>query len=247
MTDHGTTRGYRTEGCRCDDCTAAHTLADKKWRLDVARNGPRMVDAEPVARHAAHKAEQWGVCVPTVLEAAGMSRSAAHSVATGQTGITSRQVARTVTALTLDDLPDTAQIPAGRAKQARDRAVATTGWTYQELADASGVSRATISRLTSPLKCELRTLRLLEAQVRCEAGGCMAFPVSGGLWCRGCMDARFGRGRSHYVGAAPTYTGHLRRHGAQSGVRMHVDRGEPLCDPCLEFNREYRRQLKAAA
>lgn len=73
MSQHGTLARY-CEGCRCPECAHESFLHHKRYKRDVQRNGPRLVDAGPLIA-AIDYAENAGIRTVDVLKAANVNES----------------------------------------------------------------------------------------------------------------------------------------------------------------------------
>jgi transcriptional regulator with XRE-family HTH domain len=91
-TRHGTQRGYKTRGCRCELCRAAVTRAEKAYRLNRMHNGDREIDATGTRRRI------------LALGTIGWSQ---REIA-AQSGLTQRTIGRLATAVVTSVHTDTA-------------------------------------------------------------------------------------------------------------------------------------------
>jgi len=73
---HGTLSGYRYHSCRCSDCLGANQFYKKRNAVDVARNGPRVVDKTPLLR-VLNYAAACGIAWSDIGSRAGVNRHVA--------------------------------------------------------------------------------------------------------------------------------------------------------------------------
>lgn len=75
---HGTTTGYISHKCRCQECREAISRHNKAWRLDRLRGVERLVDARPVRDHV-ERLLAGGMSFRAITLAAGYrSRNSLH-------------------------------------------------------------------------------------------------------------------------------------------------------------------------
>ncbi len=122
----------------------------KKWRLDRARIGTRLIDAAPTRRHL-ELLEASGWTSTAVAKALGLSQSMVHRVRRGQPTL-KRIHATRILGFIGDGLPDHptqkgdgALIPNTGAVR-RVQALLALGWPHHELQARSGINTAAVTR-----------------------------------------------------------------------------------------------------
>jgi transcriptional regulator with XRE-family HTH domain len=113
---HGTIAGYRTHGCKCDRCLAAHRRAVTDWRIrsraDQRRDGKdrptirQSIPAPPIAAHIAElRASGWTLAA--IAAESGVSAAAVSRIARGDRERVWRRIGEALLAVApLPDLGD---------------------------------------------------------------------------------------------------------------------------------------------
>lgn len=140
MTDHphGTPARYSHGPCRCDDCTRAATLANKRRKLKRARTGPAYVPAAPARKHLQWLASQ-GIHAPTIATLTGISVATIISIRNGQQARTTPTKATLILAVSTAHRTTSGLVPAGPSR-ARVAELVANGWTQDEIGRLAGYS-----------------------------------------------------------------------------------------------------------
>lgn len=117
---HGTSQAYSHGECRCEDCTAAHTLACKVYRVKRARGGKQLRPAAPARAHLQWLSER-GVGFRRVAEVSGLSHTTVHRIALGQQDMARAETLDRIMAVGWYDAADGTPVPAEVALSLVDR------------------------------------------------------------------------------------------------------------------------------
>jgi hypothetical protein len=133
---HGTSTGYITHKCRCEECRAYIRRWNKQYRLDLLRGNPRKVDAAPVHAHIQSLLD-GGMSMNAIREAGGYASRNSLLTVLRQDTVTPR-VARRIMAIRPqhDTRPGAFLDPTGTRR--RLQALAVNGWTSRAIAERLG-------------------------------------------------------------------------------------------------------------
>ncbi|MDN3356040.1 hypothetical protein [Actinomadura sp. DC4] len=147
---HGTRKRYLRgpdiddqpgKSCRCDDCRAANTRGQNRYRLATGSGRRRLrVDAEPVRQHV-RALQEAGLSYQRVAQLAGVDRQVIGRLLYGRpssgeapTKSMGAAGAKAILAVTVTQLPPHGWVP-GIGTQRRLRALSAIGWSVSQLAD----------------------------------------------------------------------------------------------------------------
>ncbi|MCV7565097.1 hypothetical protein M3E78_005740 [Micrococcus luteus] len=149
---HGTVLAYSIDKCRCPDCTKAMARYDKVKSIARHRGTHRhLVDGADARRNLRTLHNTLGVSMNGIAQAAGVAMPTVSEALQADAKIRF-DVAAALARVTLDDLPDSAEVSA-RGVGRRLQALACLGWSPNRVADMAGVtSTTTPSRILSGKK-----------------------------------------------------------------------------------------------
>ena len=146
---HGTPTAYKYCKCRCDTCRRVVARRANLYRADTERNGPRLVDAQPVREHL-QQLRDAGMSAAQIVAAIGMARRHYHQIVTGEYTTVTRTTRDRVLATTptTPDPRDGDPLINQRSTLRRIHALHAIGWTASNIAHAANTTQATITNLT---------------------------------------------------------------------------------------------------
>lgn len=144
--DHGTDSRYRSDGCRCDPCKAAHARYERVRRLRDVRGIKASVPVGPVRRHVLALTAS-GMSARGIARQSGVARLTVRNIAEGN-----QATVRRVTAAKIRNLQpailDHARIDCLGATR-RLQALATLGWSAPAMAPLLDLHPDTVKRITT--------------------------------------------------------------------------------------------------
>lgn len=144
---HGTVSRYVRGLCRCDECTRANRIYNKRLRLSVQRGESRLVDVAVIVEYVA-KMQAAGMSQRGIAIAAGYpSHSGLWSALNGR-HVTQATAARILAVRPTGDTRPDAFVDATGTRR-RLQALATIGYPYRVVAEELGVDESSTSRILS--------------------------------------------------------------------------------------------------
>ena len=144
--------GYR-KGCRCEACTEAHRIAEKRWELKKLRAGSLRTAPEEGAavRDRILMLRELGHTDKTIAKAAGITAQTIYNIRTQRTPTPTRETAAAVLRVpvwrpSIDALNTTDRVD-GRGIQRRLQALAHNGWTVCDVARLAGIGAARLTTI----------------------------------------------------------------------------------------------------
>ncbi len=153
--EHGSQAGYTQDGCRCNWCTNANTVAKRHHRTALAYGtGGGLVDAAPARKHL-EALRAAGFSLQRIVQASGVAQGAVNALVYGAparnrppSGQVRADTAQRLLACdpTTTALPDGSRVTAAGTRR-RLQALACAGWSTPALADRTTLTRRTLTRL----------------------------------------------------------------------------------------------------